>query len=426
MEHRIASVAPGSIAQEMGIQNGDVLLFVNGKPIRDLVDYCLQTAQDPFVITLRRGKTITDYEICRDLDETIGLEFETDLMDKTATCANQCIFCFVDQLPKGLRPSLNVKDDDWRLSFLVGNYVTLTNVSKATFDRILTQKVSPLYISVHATDAQVRQKMLGHAQAGQILDRLKALAAAGIAFHTQIVLCPGYNDGAVLEHTLHDLVGLMPHLLSVAIVPVGLTAHRQGLASLRPVDKADATAAVSLAEQINKTLGKNVVFPADELYILSQTPIPKASEYAGFGQLEDGVGLVAMLDQELADSLPDVSPGEIKIQTLVTGVLASPILQGWVDSVPENFPKTQVITAKNHLFGEGVTVAGLLGGQDILRELTGKELGERVLLPRVMLKDGLDLTLDNMTLADLEQSLQVPIRAVWNDGMDMALALAGQ
>nr|MDD6335229.1 DUF512 domain-containing protein [bacterium] len=429
MGHTVTSVAEGSIADELGIRPGDELLRVNGQRVRDCIDYWLLTSGEDIKLTLSRHGIPRTYTITRELDEPLGLGFDSVLMDKTHTCANRCVFCFVDQQPAGFRPSLTIKDDDWRLSFLMGSFVTLTNVSEKTIERIIAQQISPLYISVHATDPQVRTRLLRNPRAGRMMQLLSRLAQGGIRFHTQVVLCPGLNDGEVLEKTIRDLDCLRPMALSLAVVPVGLTGHRQGLEPIRPVGYEEAQQALSIIhrhqmQSLEKT-GQRFVFAADELYLAARHPIPSAPEYEDAGQYENGVGISALLYQELTEALPNVSPRPGR-QTLVTGTLAAPMLSDWVAALPEGFPDTRVVACVNHTFGPSVTVAGLLCASDVIAALKGMDLGERVLIPRVMLRDGCGPTLDDWTVESLAGALGVPVVPIENDGMALARALAMQ
>jgi len=422
--HLVTDVLHQSPAARMGIRPGDVLCAINDHPIADCIDYLYHAAEFPLELTWRRGEKLYAKRCKTPCNGNLGLIFETDLMDDPKRCANRCVFCFVDQQPPGLRPILALKDDDWRLSFLMGTYVTLTNLQEADWQRILTQKPSPLHVSVHATDPQMRVRLLGNPKAGPIFDQLHTLAAAGITLHTQAVICPGLNDGAVLQKTIDDLLLLYPHVQSLAVVPVGLTAHRKApLDGVTPEHARSTLALIHAAqERVAKKHGVRFVHAADEFYLLAGLPIPPLESYDGAPQYEDGVGLTATMYREFLDALPDIHPQPGK-QTLATGRLAAPLIAEWVAHLPQSFPATQLVEVCNQTMGHAVTVAGLLTGKDVLAALQGLALGQRLLLPGVMFNDQ-GLTLDNMTLSELQTALNIPICLVPNEGGTLAAALA--
>ncbi len=425
----VLSVEPGSAANRAGVEVGDVLLAIDGTPALDIVDYTFHTAGESITLEMERGGETLTFPILKGYDEHLGIEFADDLFDRVHICKNKCVFCFLYQQPKGLRPSLYIKDDDYRLSFLHGNYLTLTNMGEAEFQRVIDQRLSPLFVSVHATDPEVRGRMLGRKGPEAILPRLKMLADAKIQVHGQVVLCPGYNDGAVLDQTVHELAALHPAargkyggVLSVAVVPVGLTQFRDRQAALttcspeftrRLVQEADSWRA-----DFSRRLGTNFVFLSDEIYLSAGAPIPDADEYEGFPQLEDGVGLVRQFIDDaakVAGRLPK-SVETPRSATLVTGELAAPLVSDFarilshVDGVSVN---TAVV--HNRFFEGNITVAGLLTGRDLVDHLRsmGSDLGERVIIPSIMLRDpDRDIFLDDMTLADFSDAIQRDVRVV--------------
>lgn len=422
--HRIREVVSGSIAEELGVAEGDRLLSVNNEPIADVMDY--ERLSSGAALELRfegeEGEYWADVE--KDEAERLGLVFETPLMSPQRSCANHCVFCFVDQLPEGLRPSLYFKDDDWRLSLMTGNYITLTNVSEAEFARILRFKAGPLYISVHATDPDVRGFMLGRKGAAPVMERLGALHSAKIPFHMQIVVCPGVNDGQVLDATLTDLESLRPHARSVAVVPVGLTRFREGLSPLRPFTAAEAGALIdrigARQERSRAKTGGSFAFLADEFYLKAGRELPPAVHYEDFAQLENGVGMVAWLRQSFEESRRSIGGGAAAPPSLsvATGVLAAPIIRELAESVGAD---VTVYAVQNRFFGENITVAGLVTGGDIIARLGGRELGERLLIPDCMLRCGEPVFLDDVTLGEVQAALGVPVRAVAADALCGAL-----
>ena len=404
-----------------GVKLGDVVTHVNGQPVLDIVDFAFLSAGERVTLDVEReGVGPLQFVIEKGYDEDLGIEFGDDLFDRVHICKNKCVFCFLYQQPKGLRPSLYIKDDDYRLSFLHGNYLTLTNMGEAEFQRVIDQKLSPLFVSVHATDPEVRGRMLGRKAPEPILPRLQMLADAKIQIHGQVVLCPGYNDGARLAQTVRELSALHPEargtyggVLSVAIVPVGLTQFRDRLAALTTCTPDFTRALVSEAEEwrkgFRKTLGTNFAFLSDEFYLSAGVPVPAARQYEGFPQLEDGVGLVRLFQddvQKVARKLPARLPHP-RTATLVTGELAAPFVGELADTLNrvENL-SVNVCAVHNDFFEGNISVAGLLTGRDVSSALRamGDDLGERVVLPSIMLRDpDRDIFLDDMTLADFKQ-----------------------
>lgn len=421
---RIAGVRPDSIASEVGVEPGDVLVSINDQDVPDILAYIRQTDEEEVVMDIRKQNgDVLRLEIEKDADEDIGLIFENPLLDQPIRCCNRCVFCFVDQLPTGLRPGLYVKDDDWRLSFLMGNYVTLTNMSDTDMHRIIEERISPLYISVHATDPAVRRRMMGHIRAGDILWQMRRMARAGIQMRCQIVLCPGYNDKEVLDNTINDLFSLEGAIQSVAVVPVGLTCHREGLTQLMPVTKEIAADTIGRIDgwqrRARKKTGRRFVFAADELYILAGIPFPSYEEYEEFTQLDNGVGLVAKLTHEVGEALAALRPlNGMREKTIsaVTGIAAGPMLHAIADELRDKTGVTlDVHVVENQFFGPDVTVAGLLTGGDIVSALTGKNLGEALLIPDCMLRDRGYMFLDGMTLKQMGEELGVKILPVTSD-----------
>lgn len=401
----IITAAQGA-ARRAGIRAGDELLLVNGHPIQDVLDYRFYTYRARLCLRVRSPGG--GERLCRLVHEEggdIGLTFESYLMDEERSCRNRCVFCFIDQNPNGMRKSIYHKDDDARLSFLWGNYITLTNLSEAEIERLCRMRVSPLGISVHTTDPQLRTEMLGNPRAGECFSFMQKFASAGITMGGQIVLCPGYNDGKALFRTLSDLDTLGSALHSVSLVPVGLTAHRKGLPALRPVSKSDALEAIETASGFPR------VYPSDEMFLIAGKPIPPPEFYDGYPQLENGVGMLALFREEwLCLSDGQSSHRQWPPQTLVTGMAAAPFFKELLEG-----SAIRVIGVENRFFGGMVDVAGLLTGFDLLTALSKEDLGQRILLPQNMLRHKTDVFLDDMTVPMLEAALGVPICVVSPD-----------
>lgn len=405
----IDAVVPGSVCDEFGVEAGDHLLAVNGEGLRDIIDYSYYTAGEPELL-LEIEKTdgeIWELEMEREQNEPLGLIFPPP---QPARCRNKCVFCFVHQLPKGLRKPLYVKDEDYRLSFLNGNYVTLANLTHPELSRIIEQRLSPLYISVHTTNPLLREQLLGVTGIPPVLEQLQQLATAGIALHTQVVLCPGLNDGAELEKTVSDLADLFPAVQSLAVVPLGITRHRKGLPELQPVDEPYAAEFISIwedsAKALKKRLGAHFLFLADEFYLKAGRPFPALREYGDLPQIENGVGMVPLFLRESRKVLRQARPiGNFRV-TVVTGVSSFGIISDFVTALTE---KTGVeivpMAVENRLFGSSVTVTGLVTGKDVVTALAGVEIGAALLIPDVMLKEGEGLFLDDLTLDKLGQEL---------------------
>lgn len=431
MEHIISSVAPGSIAQEMGIEPGDRLLEVNGKSPEDVFDYRYLMNEEEILVLIRKANGEEwELEIEKEYEDDLGIEFENGLMDDYRSCRNKCIFCFIDQLPKGMRSTLYFKDDDSRLSFLQGNYLTLTNMSEHDIDRIIQYKLSPINISFQTMNPELRCKMLHNRFAGKIFDKVKRLKDAGIIMNGQIVLCRGVNDGAELERSIRELTAYMPQLESVSVVPVGLTRYRDGLYPLEPFTKEDACEVLDLIhgwqEKLYKEWGNHFIHAGDEWYILAERPIPEEKTYDGYLQLENGVGMVRLLEEEVAQTLAGMTGDDRKIhRTIATGELAAPFLRKHVDAVQKKYPNVdiQVLAIKNEFFGGKITVAGLITGTDLISQLKGKDLGDRLLLTNHMLKSGEPVFLDDVTVDDVQNALQIKVSIVESSGADFVSSL---
>ena len=431
MEHIISSVAPGSIAQEMGIEPGDRLLEVNGKLPEDVFDYRYLMNEEEILVLIRKvNGEEWELEIEKEYEDDLGIEFENGLMDDYRSCRNKCIFCFIDQLPKGMRSTLYFKDDDSRLSFLQGNYLTLTNMSEHDIDRIIQYKLSPINISFQTMNPELRCKMLHNRFAGEIFSKVNRLKDAGIIMNGQIVLCRGVNDGAELERSIRELTAYMPQLESVSVVPVGLTRYRDGLYPLEPFTKEDACEVLDLIhgwqEKLYKEWGNHFIHAGDEWYILAERPIPEEKTYDGYLQLENGVGMVRLLEEEVTQTLAGMAGDDRKIhRTIATGELAAPFLRKHVDAVQKKYPNVdiQVLAIKNEFFGGKITVAGLITGTDLISQLKGKDLGDRLLLTNHMLKSGEPVFLDDVTVDDVQNALQIKVSVVESSGADFVSSL---
>jgi len=403
----IAAVAQGSPAAAAGIEAGDRLVAIGGAPVRDYVDYKFLSADERVELELikpdgARRTVVVD----KHPDEDLGLDFLTDLFDGMRRCCNRCVFCFYDQLPRGLRPTLYTRDDDFRLSFLHGNFITLTNLSDEDFQHICRQRLSPLYISVHATDPALRRRLLGNPRAPDVVEQMRRLAQAGIEMHAQVVLCPGLNDGAALERTSADLAELYPAVASLAIVPVGLTAHRAGLCELRPLDAAGARELLARVrgrqEEFLERLGSRFVFAADEIYGLAGEDFPHAQEYEDFPQRDNGVGLARLFLDELDDA--DFRPAAGLSVTLATGMSARALVEQMADGMRRQGVRANVVVVTNRLLGDTITVAGLLGGQDIGDALSRETTrGDAIAVSSNALRDG--EFLDSVTAEELSRRL---------------------
>ncbi|MFO7636462.1 MAG: DUF512 domain-containing protein [Clostridia bacterium] len=432
----IKSIEPGSIARGAGIEPGDILLSVNGCKIKDVFDYRFSCASEKVLLEIqKKNNEIWEIEIEKEEDEDLGIVFEHDLIDREKSCINKCIFCFIDQLPPSMRKTLYFKDDDARLSFLTGNYVTLTNMDHKELERIAGLRLSPVNISVHATEPAVRAMMLNNRHGGDILEKITYLAGRSITMNCQVVLCRGINDDSHLEKTVEDLVGLYPRVNSLSVVPVGLTKYRQGLYPLEPYDRQSSREVLGQLEKLRdkyqKAHGVRFVYPADEFYLMAGEPIPHSSAYDGFPQLENGVGLVASLRDEILDLL-EHHPGNKEAQysaTMVTGMLALGFIREMAGKVMEKHKGVhlEVFGVENKFFGEHVNVAGLLTGNDIMEAMKGKDIRGPVLITSCMLRSDGEVFLDDMSLKELETTLGTRVIAVANTGRDfIGKATGGQ
>lgn len=410
---KITLVEPGSIAEEIGIQAGDELLEINGKRVLDAIDYRFHEGNEDISLKISRGKEVTIYDIEKEEDDRVGIDFEEM---KTLSCGNDCIFCFVDQNPKGLRNQLYFRDGDYRLSFMYGNYTTMTNAGPAILRRIIDQRLSPQYISVHVTDYEVRKHLMGLKKDDLILDKIKLLHDNGIDMHTQIVLCPGINDGEVIEKTVRDLYRYHKHIISLAVVPVGLTDHRFGLAELKKVDRGYAIGLLdqveAWAKKCRREIGRGFAYASDEFYITAGAKIPRAAHYDGFPQTENGVGLVRTFLDEFKKHARKFPARLVKKRRLVmvTGALASSFIEGEVAVRLRRVTglDVEVVIVPNLLFGESVTVAGLLSAKCISSAVKWIDGGDLLLLPPDIL-NAEGMFLDDATIPQLEEQLNVPV-----------------
>ena len=432
MPSAITHVQPGSIADRLGLRAGDVLLTIAGEPVIDQIDYQALTAQRSFGMELRRADGTTASVRVRKEDwEPLGITLDQTIVSRPRPCANHCIFCFIDQMPPGMRDTLYVKDDDWRLSLMMGNYITMTNISEQELDRIIRRRVSPLYISVHTTDPELRCRMLRNKNAGQIMDRLRLLAKNGLRFHCQIVMCPGWNDGDALARTLEDLRSLFPYAQSVALVPIGLTKFREGLARIEPYNRETATEVVEMARALQarflRELGTRFVFPSDEFYCLSRLPLPSDEEYEDYPQIENGVGMLRMFETDLAFAAEDYPVEETPPRRLVIafGTSVAPYMQTWCDRFTPRGTTVRVQPIINRFFGESVTVSGLITGQDLMDQLKDADCDE-ILIVRDMIRNEGDLFLDNTTVEEVRRALPAPLHITQNTGEGFWRAISGQ
>ena len=445
-QHIIDRVIPGSIAEEMELERGDILLSINGKEIEDVFDYHYLVNDEYLLVVVQKSNGEEwELEIEKDYEEDLGIEFENGLMDDYKSCSNKCIFCFIDQMPPGMRETLYFKDDDSRLSFLQGNYITLTNMKDKDLDRIIGYKLAPINISVHTTNPKLRCMMLHNRFAGDALKKIDRLFEAGIEMNGQIVLCKGVNDGKELERTIGDLVNYLPHMQSLSVVPVGLTKYREGLHPLESFEKEDALEVIKIIEKWQNICmekhGVHFVQASDEWYLLAGLPLPEEERYDGYIQLENGVGMLRLLltefmealeeyktthKNEIADVIKQKYNGCHKT-TLVTGRLAAPFIMQLAKECQTVFPETEieVVPIRNDFFGEKITVSGLITGQDMLAQLKDKTLGHEVLIPCNMLRMGEHVFLDDITVEEAEKTLQAPIIIVKSSGRDLLDAMLG-
>ena len=420
----ITSIDPRSPAERAGVRVGETLRAINGHTVVDVLDYRFYGYDSKTTLTLEqdgRERTVT---IRKEEGRDLGLNFETYLIDQMHTCANHCVFCFVDQMPPNMRSSLYIKDDDERMSFLLGNYTTLTNLSEREAQRIIDLHISPINVSVHATDDALHCKMLGNKNASRSLEYMRAFGKAGIVMNGQIVVCPGWNDGDALRQTLGDLMEM--NFAACCLVPVGITKYRKGLAKLEPVTKETAGAIIDIAEEFGRKCleerGTRMFFCADELFLKAERPLPDDEYYEGYRHLENGVGLLRSLEEEFLSALKYAElEREPAPFTIATGVAAAPFLTELVNRAKEKFPCLQgeVIAVQNDFFGHTIDVAGLLTGQDIAAQVKGKMTGSRVLIPIHMLRHGETVFLDDYTVERLSDELGVPVQVSGADGGEL-------
>lgn len=425
--HLIKSVTPGSIAEEMEIQPGDILLEINGEELEDVFDYHY-AVNDEYIEMLIRKPDGEEWllEMDKDYDEDVGIEFENGLMDDYRSCTNKCMFCFIDQMPKGMRETLYFKDDDSRLSFLQGNYITLTNMKDKDIDRIIKYHLCPINISVHTTNPELRCRMLSNRFAGEALKKLDRLAEACIEMNGQIVLCRGVNDGEELKRTIEELSSYLPHMRSVSVVPAGLTKYREGLYPLELFNSEEAGEVIDMVESYQQTFyeqyGLHFIHASDEWYINAGRDFPEEERYDGYIQLENGVGMMRLLTEEFSQALSETD-GDDRAHhiSLATGYLAYGLIKELADKTMQRFPNIiiDVYRIRNDFFGETITVSGLITAQDIIAQLKGKNLGEVLLLPNNILRSGEDVFLDDLHLTDVEKALQVPVNIVKSSGKDL-------
>lgn len=430
----IRSIAPHSPMQGKAAP-GDCLMSINGSAITDVLDY-MYYAYDARLTVVLRGpdgaeKTV---EIRKEEGEDLGLEFEDFLMDCAMECTNNCVFCFVDQMPPGMRKSLYFKDDDARMSFLTGSYITLTNLTDRELRRICDLKISPVNVSVHTTNASLRAELMGNQAAGEIMERIQMLSDAGITMNCQVVCCPGQNDGEELLRTIHDLAAFYPRVASVAVVPVGLTKYRSGLTPLKLFDTEGAAKTIDLVEafasQCQAYYGSRVVYCSDEFYLLADRPLPDDAYYEDYAQLDNGVGMLRLLETEFEAALRLVEPdeGDGVPFSVATGTAAGPFIHKLLMTAMEKCGniKGQVFPIVNDFFGHAINVAGLVTAQDLIAQLKGRELGKRLLIPQTMLRHGETVFLDDLTVADVEQALGVTVVQVPQDGAELLFAMLGE
>lgn len=425
MAHRISGVCPGSPAARTGIVPGDELISINGETVIDFIDYQALTASSTLDIKTRKGH----FGVQKDQYADLGLEFESPMMSGVRMCANKCLFCFVDQLPACARDSLRVKDDDWRMSLMMGNYVTLTNVSDRELDRIVRRHVSPLYISVHAMNPQLRARLLGTPRGDKLPRQMKTLAEGGTQMHCQAVLCPGLNDGAELERTISELAEMYPAVQSLALVPVGLTGHREGLANVRKYRTDEARDVIAIADKWRKAclekFGTRFVFPSDEFYLAADMDVPADEEYEDYAQIDDGVGMIRLLATEYEDAWENMDPPEIKRPCrplIACGVSAAPFFQALMKRFPVPGADVRVTAVKNRFFGEEVTVSGLITGRDLVDHVKDMD-ATHVLITCTMLRDEDNVFLDDMTLDEARRLIGRPVIPVGRQGSELLDAI---
>lgn len=427
----IMSVIPDSAAEKCGIITGDILVKINDHPINDVLDYMFYSAEQNLRIEILRDSDIIFADAVKNEYDDLGLEFETFLMDCKQTCRNKCVFCFIDQMPPGMRETLYFKDDDARLSFLQGNYVTLTNLEQKDIDRIINMKLN-INVSVHTTNPELRVRMMNNRFAGEKLDYIRQLAESGIMLNCQIVCCPGLNDGDELRRSLRDLGQFMPNISSIAVVPVGLSRFREGLYPLTSFTKETAGDTIDIIEEFQaeflENFGTRTVFPSDEFYLIAERELPSSESYEDYPQYENGVGMLRSLIEEFEDALESTEyNGQKRNISVATGYSAFETINKLAKMAEARFTglRCRVYPIRNDFFGETITVSGLITGQDLIAQLSGKELGDELLISSSMLRSGSDVFLDDLTVSDVRQKLDVIVTASDNNGYDLLDAILG-
>ena len=430
-KHVISRVLPGSIGEELELEPGDILTEINHQPVEDVFDYRYLMNDEYIELLIEKANgELWELEVEKDYDEDLGIEFENGLMDDYRSCSNHCMFCFIDQMPPGMRETLYFKDDDSRLSFLQGNYVTLTNMSQEDIERVIKYHLSPINVSFQAMNPKLRCKMLHNRFAGDALKKVDQLYEAGITMNGQIVLCKGVNDGEELEYSLQKMSEYAPVLQSVSVVPVGLTKFREGLYPLESFTKEDARKVLEQIHRWQKIMyerhGNHFIHASDEWYILAGEELPREECYDGYLQLENGVGMLRLLDTEVREAVNERTGDDRKLTvTVATGRLAAPYIEKCLKTIREKYPciTSRVIAITNNFFGEKITVSGLITGQDLLEQLSGQDLGDRLLIPCNMLRSGEDVFLDDITVTELSEKLGKEIVVVDPAGADLVSAV---
>jgi putative radical SAM enzyme (TIGR03279 family) len=433
-EHIIKEIVDGSIAWELELEPGDKVLAINDTEIGDIFDYQYLTEDEELILLVEKADGEQwELEIEKDMDEDLGIVFEEGLMDEYRSCHNKCIFCFIDQMPPGMRKTLYFKDDDSRLSFLQGNYITLTNMSDEDVDRIIRYRLAPINISVHTTNPELRCKMLSNRFAGKALDKMKKFYEAGILMNSQIVLCKGINDGEELERTIEDLSKYLPYMQSLSVVPIGLTKYREGLYPMEPFGKEDAREVLDIIHKWQKKLepvcGGHFVHASDEWFILAELPFPDEDYYDGYEQLENGVGMMRLLISEFTQSVAQRTGDDKKRKvTIATAKLAYETICYFAKEIEKKYPNTkvQVVCITNDFFGESITVTGLMTGGDIIRQVKDLDLGDALILPENVLKADEPIFLDDLSVTDMEEALSVPVRISPADGEGLIDTVLGE
>lgn len=433
MKNVVTSVMPDSIAEEVGIEINDILLSINGEKIVDIIDYRFLTDDEEIVLEIEKPNgEIWEYEIEKEYGEELGLEFGGGIMDKAKRCSNNCMFCFIDQLPKGMRETLYFKDDDSRLSFLQGNFVTLTNMKDEDIERIIRYRISPINISVHTTNPELRVKMLGNRFAGQVFERIQRLADAGIEMHCQIVLIPDVNNGGELKKTINDLYGLYPSVANIAVVPIGITKYRDGLAEVKTFNKETAREELEMVMELQKKFiienDDPFVRMSDEFYIVSGIDVPEEKFYNGYEQIEDGVGMIRCFREAIDKTVADLDKSICGRFTIPTGKLAYKEINDGMAKIMKanNNIKIEVFEIINDFFGETITVTGLLTGGDIIKQLKGKVNSDYLILSNNMFRKGYELgssneyiMLDDIKIGDIEKELDIKVLVCDHTGEDL-------